>query len=172
MSAQQESRLLALPLVVCLFNLAAPYLFRGLAALELQESPVLEVYVAICRCARATWLSGVGDPAWLPGLPFSSNFCPHRNLILKMVTLGILCYHWLGRRVEALQDQVRAAWTLASPGSGLVGGLGCPARGGGGEEWSEGRAWPGAPVVGPWDGRSLEYAWPTGLGRALGRVSA
>lgn len=76
MSAQQEWRLLALPLVVCLFNLAAPYLFRGLAALELQESPVLEVFVAICR-----------------------------NLILKMVTLGILCYHWLGRRVEALQDQ-------------------------------------------------------------------
>lgn len=132
MSAQQESRLLALPLVVCLFNLVVPYLFRGLAALELQESPVLEVYVAICRCARATWLSGVEDPAWLPGLPFSSNFCLHRNLILKMVTLGILCYHWLGRRVEALQDQVRVAWTLASPDSGLggLGDLGAWPRGG------------------------------------------
>ncbi|KAM7068657.1 transmembrane channel-like protein 6 isoform 1-T1 [Molossus nigricans] len=75
-SANQEGLLLALPLVVCLLNLGAPYLYRGLAALERHDSPVLEVYVAICR-----------------------------NLILKMVILGILCYHWLGRRVDALQDQ-------------------------------------------------------------------
>lgn len=72
----QEGPLLALPLVVCLLNLGAPYLFRALAALERHDSPVLEVYVAICR-----------------------------NLILKMVTLGILCYHWLGRRVGTLKDQ-------------------------------------------------------------------
>ncbi|XP_016061771.1 PREDICTED: transmembrane channel-like protein 6 [Miniopterus natalensis] len=74
--ADQEGPLLALPLVVCLLNLGAPYLFRALAALERHDSPVLEVYVAICR-----------------------------NLILKMVTLGILCYHWLGRRVGTLKDQ-------------------------------------------------------------------
>ncbi|XP_059527376.1 transmembrane channel-like protein 6 isoform X2 [Myotis daubentonii] len=74
--ADREGALLALPLVVCLLNLGAPYLYRGLAALERHDSPVLEVYVAVCR-----------------------------NLILKMVTLGILCYHWLGRRVAALQDQ-------------------------------------------------------------------
>uniref|UniRef100_A0A8D2DMG1 Transmembrane channel-like protein n=1 Tax=Sciurus vulgaris TaxID=55149 RepID=A0A8D2DMG1_SCIVU len=48
-SAGQEVRLLALPLVVSLLNLGAPYLFRGLAALEGHESPGLEVYVAICR---------------------------------------------------------------------------------------------------------------------------
>ncbi|XP_057572624.1 transmembrane channel-like protein 6 isoform X1 [Hippopotamus amphibius kiboko] len=75
-SAEREGPLLALPLVVCLLNLGAPYLFRALASLERHDSPVLEVYVAICR-----------------------------NLILKMVTLGILCYHWLGRRVGTLKDQ-------------------------------------------------------------------
>uniref|UniRef100_A0A8C5UNJ9 Transmembrane channel-like protein n=1 Tax=Microcebus murinus TaxID=30608 RepID=A0A8C5UNJ9_MICMU len=75
-AAGQEVALLALPLVVCLLNLGAPYLYRGLAALEPHDSPVLEVYVAIGR-----------------------------NLILKMATLGVLCYHWLGRRVGALQDQ-------------------------------------------------------------------
>ncbi|KAK2494246.1 hypothetical protein MC885_018711 [Smutsia gigantea] len=75
-AAEREGALLALPLVVCLLNLGAPYLFRGLAALERHDSPVLEVYVAICR-----------------------------NLILKMVILGVLCYHWLGRRVGALKDQ-------------------------------------------------------------------
>ncbi|XP_023387399.1 transmembrane channel-like protein 6, partial [Pteropus vampyrus] len=75
-SAEREGAQLALPLVVCLLNLGAPYLYRCLAALERHESPVLEVYVAICR-----------------------------NLILKMVILGILCYHWLGRRVGTLKDQ-------------------------------------------------------------------
>nr|XP_019591110.1 PREDICTED: transmembrane channel-like protein 6 isoform X2 [Rhinolophus sinicus] len=75
-STEREWALLALPLVVCLLNLAAPYLYRGLAALERHDSPVLEVYLAICR-----------------------------NLIFKMVILGILCYHWLGRRVGAVKDQ-------------------------------------------------------------------
>uniref|UniRef100_M3YPI2 Transmembrane channel-like protein n=1 Tax=Mustela putorius furo TaxID=9669 RepID=M3YPI2_MUSPF len=75
-SADQEGALLALPVVVCLLNLGAPYLFRCLAALERQDSPVLEVYLAICR-----------------------------NLIFKMAILGILCYHWLGRRVGTLKDQ-------------------------------------------------------------------
>ncbi|XP_073654180.1 transmembrane channel-like protein 6 isoform X6 [Tursiops truncatus] len=75
-SAERDWALLALPLVVCLLNLGAPYLFRVLAVLERHDSPVLEVYVAICR-----------------------------NLILKVVILGILCYHWLGRRVGTLKDQ-------------------------------------------------------------------
>ncbi|XP_021569281.1 transmembrane channel-like protein 6 [Carlito syrichta] len=74
--AGREVALLALPLVVSLLNLGAPYLCRGLAALEQHDSPVLEVYVAVCR-----------------------------NLFLKMVVLGTLCYHWLGRRVGALQGQ-------------------------------------------------------------------
>lgn len=63
MSAEREAVLLLLPLVVCLLNLGAPYLFRILAALERHDSPVLEVYVAICRC-EARWarcgLSGAG----------------------------------------------------------------------------------------------------------------
>ncbi|XP_015998710.2 transmembrane channel-like protein 6 isoform X2 [Rousettus aegyptiacus] len=75
-SAEREEAQLALPLVVCLLNLGAPYLYRCLAALERHSSPVMEVCVAVCR-----------------------------NLILKMVILGILCYHWLGRRVGALKDQ-------------------------------------------------------------------
>lgn len=75
-SAEREASLLVLPLVVCLLNLVAPYLYRCLALLERHDSPVLEVYVAICR-----------------------------NLILKMVILGILCYHWLGRRVNTLEGQ-------------------------------------------------------------------
>ncbi|XP_029409399.1 transmembrane channel-like protein 6 isoform X3 [Nannospalax galili] len=73
-TGHQEVELLALPLVVSVLNLGAPYLFRGLATLERHDSPVLEVYVAICR-----------------------------NLILKMAVLGVLCYHWLGRRVATLQ---------------------------------------------------------------------
>nr|XP_030693695.1 transmembrane channel-like protein 6 isoform X7 [Globicephala melas] len=48
-SAERDWALLALPLVVCLLNLGAPYLFRVLAVLERHDSPVLEVYVAICR---------------------------------------------------------------------------------------------------------------------------
>ncbi|EDM06728.1 rCG32673, isoform CRA_b [Rattus norvegicus] len=75
-SGGQGLEMLALPLVVSVLNLVASYLFRGLAALERHDSPVLEVYMAICR-----------------------------NLILKMAVLGVLCYHWLGRRVAALQDQ-------------------------------------------------------------------
>lgn len=67
--------LLALPLVVSALNLGASYLFCGLATLERHDSPVLEVYMAICR-----------------------------SLILKTAVLGVLCYHWLGRRVATLQD--------------------------------------------------------------------
>ncbi|XP_035303195.1 transmembrane channel-like protein 6 isoform X1 [Cricetulus griseus] len=70
----QGVELLALPLVVSVLNLGASYLFRGLATLERHDSPVLEVYMAICR-----------------------------SLILKMAVLGVLCYHWLGRRVAKLQ---------------------------------------------------------------------
>ncbi|XP_017734903.1 PREDICTED: transmembrane channel-like protein 6 isoform X7 [Rhinopithecus bieti] len=75
-AAGQEAALLVLPLVVGLLNLGAPYLCRVLAALEPHDSPVLEVYVAICR-----------------------------NLILKLAILGTLCYHWLGLRVAVLQGQ-------------------------------------------------------------------
>ncbi|KAL0595121.1 Transmembrane channel-like protein 6 [Plecturocebus cupreus] len=75
-AAGQEAALLVLPLVVGLLNLGAPYLCRILAALEPHDSPVLEVYVAICR-----------------------------NLILKLAVLGTLCYHWLGRRVGVLRGQ-------------------------------------------------------------------
>ncbi|XP_038228571.1 transmembrane channel-like protein 6 isoform X2 [Dermochelys coriacea] len=64
---QQEAFLLVLPMVVSLMNLVMPYLYNLLAAWEKQESPALEVYVAIC------------------------------SLILKMVVLGLLCYHWLSR---------------------------------------------------------------------------
>lgn len=57
----QGVELLALPLVVSVLNLGASYLFRGLATLERHESPVLEVYMAICRCVAAracVWAAG------------------------------------------------------------------------------------------------------------------
>ncbi|XP_026636341.1 transmembrane channel-like protein 6 isoform X1 [Microtus ochrogaster] len=75
MQRGQGVELLALPLVVSALNLGASYLFCGLATLERHDSPVLEVYMAICR-----------------------------SLILKTAVLGVLCYHWLGRRVATLQD--------------------------------------------------------------------
>ena len=75
-AAGQEPALLVLPLVVGLLNLGGPYPCLGLTALEPHDSPVLELYVAICR-----------------------------NFILKLAILGTLCYHWQGRRVGALQGQ-------------------------------------------------------------------
>uniref|UniRef100_A0A803SRR8 Transmembrane channel-like protein n=1 Tax=Anolis carolinensis TaxID=28377 RepID=A0A803SRR8_ANOCA len=72
----KEALLLFLPLLVSLINLLVPYMYNLLAAWEKQESPVLEVYVAICR-----------------------------NLILKMVILGLLCYHWLSREVTSSKIQ-------------------------------------------------------------------
>ncbi|XP_067319937.1 transmembrane channel-like protein 6 isoform X1 [Anolis sagrei] len=74
--AGKEALLLFLPLLVSLINLLVPYMYNLLAAWEKQESPVLEVYVAICR-----------------------------NLILKMVILGLLCYHWLSREVTSSKIQ-------------------------------------------------------------------
>ncbi|XP_078230880.1 transmembrane channel-like protein 6 isoform X4 [Callithrix jacchus] len=87
-AAGKEAALLVLPLVVGLLNLGAPYLCRILAALEPHDSPVLEVYVAICRCVAAH-----GNTLW------------SWNLILKLAILGTLCYHWLGRRVGVLRGQ-------------------------------------------------------------------
>ena len=114
-SAEQGGALLALPVVVCLLNLGAPYLYRGLAALERHDSPVLQVYVAVCRCVCAGRAGGAfwgTTPVPPPPRAPLSQHRPRlpvlsRNLILKMVILGILCYHWLGRRVGALRDQVR-----------------------------------------------------------------
>lgn len=38
-----------------------------------------------------------------PGIP-SIHLFLYRSLILKTAVLGVLCYHWLGRRVATLQD--------------------------------------------------------------------
>lgn len=104
MAGGQEVGLLALPLVVSLLNLGAPYLFRGLATLERHDSPVLEVYVAICRYVAA-W--GSLNMSAVPGTLPSASMppIPCRNLLLKVALLGVLCYHWLGRRVAVLQGQ-------------------------------------------------------------------
>ncbi|NXG60372.1 TMC6 protein, partial [Hemiprocne comata] len=67
---QQEAILLVLPLVVSLLNVLMPHLYNLLAMWEKQDTPAVPVYVAICR-----------------------------NLILKMVVLGLLCYQWLSRTV-------------------------------------------------------------------------
>ncbi|XP_078240384.1 transmembrane channel-like protein 6 [Pogona vitticeps] len=74
--AGKGALLLALPLLVSLINLLMPYMYNLLASWEKQDSPVLEVYVAISR-----------------------------NLILKMVILGLLCYHWLSRKVTSSKIQ-------------------------------------------------------------------
>ncbi|XP_010006984.1 PREDICTED: transmembrane channel-like protein 6 [Chaetura pelagica] len=67
---QQEAILLVLPLVVSLLNVLMPHLYNLLAMWEKQDSPAVQVYVAICR-----------------------------NLILKMAVLALLCHQWLSRTV-------------------------------------------------------------------------
>ncbi|KAM5135807.1 transmembrane channel-like protein 6 [Mantella aurantiaca] len=66
-----EAMLLLLPLAVSMCNLLLPYMYHGLRLWERLDSPILEVYIAICR-----------------------------NLILKIVILGVLCYHWLKRKAN------------------------------------------------------------------------
>ncbi|XP_072259522.1 transmembrane channel-like protein 6 [Pyxicephalus adspersus] len=66
-----EAKLLLLPSAVSLCNLLLPYLYHALGLWELLDSPILEVYIAICR-----------------------------NLMLKIVILGVLCYHWLKRKAN------------------------------------------------------------------------
>ncbi|NXT18066.1 TMC6 protein, partial [Syrrhaptes paradoxus] len=73
---QQDAVLLVLPLVVSLLNMLMPHLYNLLATWERQDSPEAEVYVAICR-----------------------------NLLLKMVVLGLLCYQWLSRGVVCSAEE-------------------------------------------------------------------
>ncbi|XP_065503776.1 transmembrane channel-like protein 6 isoform X2 [Caloenas nicobarica] len=73
---QQEAVLLVLPLAVSLLNTLLPHLYTLLALWERQDSPAVQVYVAICR-----------------------------NLILKTVVLGLLCYQWLSRRVVCSMEE-------------------------------------------------------------------
>ncbi|XP_064006881.1 transmembrane channel-like protein 6 isoform X2 [Pogoniulus pusillus] len=73
---QQEAILLVLPFVVSLLNALMPHIYNLLAIWEKQDSPVARVYVAISR-----------------------------NLILKMVVLGLLCYQWLSRRVVCSTEE-------------------------------------------------------------------
>lgn len=75
-SWQREGILLVLPLTVSLLNTLMPHLYNLLATWERQDSPEVEVYVAICR-----------------------------NLLLKMVVLGLLCYQWLSRRVVCSDEE-------------------------------------------------------------------
>ncbi|XP_018089810.1 transmembrane channel like 6 L homeolog isoform X2 [Xenopus laevis] len=69
-----EAMLLPLPLAVSVCNLLLPYMYHALGLWEKLDSPMLEVYVAICR-----------------------------NLILKIVVLGVMCYHWLMRKTKFLE---------------------------------------------------------------------
>ncbi|KAJ8001563.1 hypothetical protein DPEC_G00170780 [Dallia pectoralis] len=63
-----EASLLALPVVVSLFNLLLPGLFNAAAWMEEYDSPSVRAYVSVGR-----------------------------NLMLKASVLGVLCYRWLGR---------------------------------------------------------------------------
>ncbi|XP_044156137.1 transmembrane channel-like protein 6 [Bufo gargarizans] len=71
-----EAMLLPLPLAVSLCNLLLPYMYHALGLWEKLDSPILEVYIAICR-----------------------------NLLLKVVILGVLCYHWLLRKAKYLENK-------------------------------------------------------------------
>ncbi|KAE8575685.1 hypothetical protein XENTR_v10003913 [Xenopus tropicalis] len=71
-----EAMLLPLPLAVSVLNLLLPYMYHALGLWEKLDFPVLEVYVAICR-----------------------------NLILKIVVLGVMCYHWLIRKTKFLENK-------------------------------------------------------------------
>lgn len=59
-SWQREGILLVLPLTVSLLNTLMPHLYNLLAICERQDSPAVEVYVAICRWAA--WGRGRGAP--------------------------------------------------------------------------------------------------------------
>lgn len=61
---QREGILLVLPLTVSLLNTLMSHLYNLLAICERQDSPAVEVYVAICRWAA--WGRGRGAPShWL-----------------------------------------------------------------------------------------------------------
>ncbi|KAM3923687.1 transmembrane channel-like protein 6 [Leptodactylus fuscus] len=72
--SEVEAMLLPLPLAVSLCNLLLPYMYHALGLWEKLDSPILEVYIAICR-----------------------------NLLLKVVVLGVLCYHWLMRKAKYME---------------------------------------------------------------------
>ncbi|XP_066443283.1 transmembrane channel-like protein 6 isoform X3 [Eleutherodactylus coqui] len=74
--AEVEAMLLPLPLVVSLCNLLLPYMYRALGLWEGLDSPMLEVYIAICR-----------------------------NLLLKVVILGMLCYHWIITKAMYMENK-------------------------------------------------------------------
>lgn len=80
-STEREAVLLLLPLVVCLLNLGALYLFRILATLERHDSPVLEVYVAICRCAARRARCGLSGAR--PLSPRHSALSPRAHPFLQ-----------------------------------------------------------------------------------------
>uniref|UniRef100_A0A8C5WKU6 Transmembrane channel-like protein n=1 Tax=Leptobrachium leishanense TaxID=445787 RepID=A0A8C5WKU6_9ANUR len=71
-----EAMLLSLPLAVSLCNLLLPYMYRVLGLWEKINSPMLEVYIAICR-----------------------------NLVLKTVILGVLCFHWMSRKADYTENK-------------------------------------------------------------------
>ncbi|XP_077107463.1 transmembrane channel-like protein 6 [Ranitomeya variabilis] len=71
-----EAMLLPLPLAVSFCNLLLPYMYHLLGLWEKLDSPILEVYIAICR-----------------------------NLLLKVVILGVLCYHWILRKTNYTENK-------------------------------------------------------------------
>ncbi|XP_056406126.1 transmembrane channel-like protein 6 isoform X3 [Hyla sarda] len=71
-----EAMLLPLPLAVSLCNLLLPYMYHALGLWEKLDSPILDVYIAICR-----------------------------NLMLKIVILGVLCYHWIIRKAKYMENK-------------------------------------------------------------------
>lgn len=108
----KDASLLALPVVVSSINLLLPGFFNAVAWMEEYDSPSVLNYISISRYSHAC--PAVDDKALRDALIVKSRvFCvSHRNLLLKVSLLGVLCYHWLGRVASdptSLGLQVRPA---------------------------------------------------------------
>ncbi|KAL1005508.1 hypothetical protein UPYG_G00060000 [Umbra pygmaea] len=95
----EEASLLALPVVVSLFNLLLPGLFNAAAWMERMSLPNL---LLLCQPLH-TYIS-------VSQLEIHTYISVSRNLLLKMSLLAVLCYRWLGRIAVGREDIGLPCW--------------------------------------------------------------